>query len=384
MFFSRSWKIGKIIGIPIGIDPSWVLVFVLLTYQLATIVLPAELGLGWRRGLRVELVALAAVASLLLFASVIAHELAHAYMAQQRGVPVLGITLFIFGGVAQIADEPDTPATEFLIAVMGPLMSLALGVCAAAIWIWLQALLALTAGWRALLLPPTVIAFYLAQANLMLAAFNLLPGFPLDGGRVVRALLWKWFGSLRRATYWAMLTGRGIAFVLAVTGLLLLLRREFGGGWLVLIAWFIWRAASDAYHAVLARELLKQVTVGQLMRAPLARVSEAWSLKQLNESEALLRQTPLLAVDADGRAVGLVGMDRLQRVKREDWESIRVRDMMRPFAPGLTVSPQQQALKALQMILQQETEDLAVVSQGEVIGSIGREDLAKYLDKRGV
>ena len=387
MFSLRPWTLGKIFGIPIRIDPSWVLIFLLLTYQLAFFIFPAELGIGRRRGITVDVIGLAVVTSLLLFASVLAHELAHAYMARLRGVPVLGITLFIFGGVAQISDEPDTPATELLIAIVGPLISFVIAIAAAGVWIWLQALQSLglvnSVPFQRSWLSISIVAFYLAQTNLLLGVFNLLPGFPLDGGRVLRAIVWAVLQDQRRATYWGMLSGRGIALLMVMGGLYFILRGEFGGAWLLLMAWFLWRAAGEAYHAILARELLKQVTVGEIMRAPLQRVSEALSLRELADSFASWLRAPALAVDLNGSAVGLVGIEQVKKVERARWDTTRVRQAMIPISPETIVTPQDPALSALKLLTVRERDDVPVMQEGRVVGTIGRDELARYLQAKG-
>lgn len=385
--FVSPWHIGKIFGIPIRIDPSWILIFLLLTYQLAAFVFPIELGLRFRRGIHVEAIALAVIASLLLFASVIAHELAHALMARARGVSVLGITLFVFGGVAQIADEPDSPRTEFLIAIVGPLISFVIAILAGGIWIWLQALQTLgilqqtplRMGWTYI----AVVAFYLAQANLLLGLFNLLPGFPLDGGRVLRALVWGVLKDQKRATFWGMVSGRGIAALMASGGVYLILRSEFEGGWLVLMAWFLWRAAGAAYHSMVARDLLKHITVGEIMRAPLQRVSEALSLRELAESFASSLRPPALAVDLNGSAVGLIGIEQVKKIERSKWESTRVRQAMLPLAKEMMVLPGDLALDALKLLTENDRDDVPVQQDGNVIGTVGRRELAHYLQARG-
>lgn len=383
----RPWHIGRLFGIPIRIDPSWVLIFLLLVYQLATFIFPVALGVRFRRGIAFDVIALAVIASLLLFASVVAHELAHALMARVRGVSVLGITLFIFGGVAQIGDEPDSPATEFLIAIVGPLISFVIAILAAGIWIWLQALESLGAFYRTPLQSAwvyiAVVAFYLAQANLLLALFNLLPGFPLDGGRALRALIWAILKDQKRATYLAMLSGRGMAILMVAVGAFILFRGEYGGGWLLLMAWFLWRAAGEAYHSLLARELLKQVTVGELMRAPLQRVSEALSLRELAESFASWLRPPALAIDLNGNAVGIVGMEQVKQVERAKWESTRVRQAMLPLGVDVGVTSNDTALHALKLLTEREREEVAVIQNGQVVGIIGREELARYLQAQG-
>ncbi len=388
MFLLRPWNVGKIFGIPLRIDPSWLAIFLLLVYQLGFVVFPYALGIAWRPGIAWDVLALAVIASLLLFASVVAHELAHAFMARWRGVPVLGITLFIFGGVAQIADEPDSPATEFLIAIVGPLISFVLALLSGAVWIWLQALDALgmfaaTPAQR-LVLYVSVIAFYLAQTNLLLAIFNLLPGFPLDGGRVLRAAIWAMVRDQRRATYWGMLSGRVMAALLAAGGAYLLWRGEYGGVWSFLMAWFLWRAANDAYQAMLARDVLKQVTVGELMRAPLQRISETLSLRELAIAFTGWLKSPALAIDLNGNAVGLVALEQVRKRPAAEWEGLRVRQVMQPLALETSVQPTDLALRALELLTRGEQEQLTVVQDGQITGAIGRLELARYLEARGI
>lgn len=387
MFFLRPWNIGKLFGIPLRVDPSWIAIFLLLVYQLAFYVFPYELGINPRRGIAWEVVALAVIASLLLFASVVAHELAHAFMARWRGVPVLSITLFIFGGVAQIADEPDTPATEFLIAIVGPLISFVIALASGALWIWLQAFDGLgllePLPLQRLALYVSVVAFYLAQTNLLLALFNLLPGFPLDGGRVLRAGVWAVLKDQRRATYWGMLSGRAVALLLAAGGAFLLWHGEYGGVWAFLMAWFLWRAANDAYQSTVARDLLKQVTVGELMRAPLQRINEALSLRELAYAFSSWLKSPALATDLQGTVVGIITLEQVRAKPRDDWETLRVRQVMQPLSAVNGIHPADPALLAFQLLAQREQDHLPVMQEGQVTGMIGRVELARYLQSRG-
>lgn len=387
MFFLRPWNIGKISGIPLRIDPSWIAIFLLLVYQLGFIVFPYELGISARRGIAWDVIVLAVIASLLLFASVVAHELAHAFMARWRGVPVLGITLFIFGGVAQIADEPDSPASEFLIAIVGPLTSFVIALVSGAIWIWLQAFDGLGMFYQSpmqrLALYVSVVAFYLAQTNLLLAVFNLLPGFPLDGGRVLRAGVWAVLRDQKRATYWGMFSGRVVAILLAAGGAYLIFRGEYGGIWSFLMAWFLWRAANDAYQAIVARDLLNQITVGELMRAPLQRISEALSLRELANAFSVWLKSPALATDLNGNVVGMIALEQVRQVQRAEWETMRVRQVMQPLSPETNIRPTDPALRALQLLTQGDQDPLAVMQEGEIAGMIGRVELARYLQSKG-
>ena len=196
----RGWRIAKVLGIGIYIDPSWVLIFLFLVWSLSTSFFAPQLNGGrFRSQPNVESIALAVVASLLLFVSVLLHELGHSVVAQYFKIPVLSITLFIFGGVAQIADEPDRPRVEFLIAIAGPIVSALLAVTFAVFWVWPLGAESLLPGWLSVLKPIALMGQYLTLSNASLALFNLLPGFPLDGGRVLRATIEQSLHDFRAA-----------------------------------------------------------------------------------------------------------------------------------------------------------------------------------------
>lgn len=401
MFIFRPWRIGKIMGIPIAVDPSWLVIFALLTINLGTGLFPAELGAGRRFGFNAEALVLGVIASLMLFASVLAHELSHAWMALRRGIPVMGITLFIFGGVAQIGDEPDRPATEFLIAVMGPLMSFALATVFAAAWIWSQTFVGLVPRTGFLLVPVALVGNYLWQANALLVVFNLLPGFPLDGGRVLRAFVWGLLGNLRQATYLAMLVGRAIAALMIAFGAALVFgigivfgRMVFSAGenlsglWFVFIGFFLWQAAGEAYRSVLMRDSLKEITVSRLMRSPVERVESSLSLASFVED--FLRRprgsSSIFAVEENSLPVGMIGTEQIRRIPATGWGGLRVRDAMVALKPGDSVAPQDTALRVLQKLARtrgESADDLPVVADGQVVGVVGQAQILRYLQVIG-
>ena len=399
MFIFRPWKIGKIMGVPISVDPSWLIIFAFLTFSLGTGLFPSELRGGRRFGLNIEALALGAIASLLLFASVLAHELSHAWMALRRGIPVLGITLFIFGGVAQIGDEPDRPASEFLIAIMGPLMSFTLATVFAAVWIWAQDLLGLLPQRAPLLLPIAVVGSYLWQANALLVLFNLLPGFPLDGGRVLRAFLWGALGNLRQATLIAMLIGRGIAVAMIALGAIFVFGIEFSFGpigfstgvnlsglWFALIGVFLWQAAGEAYRSVLMRDSLKEITVGRLMHSPVERVPGSLNLANLAEQFLIRPRGVVFAVEENSQPVGVIGAEQIRKIPRAGWTGLRVRDAMVALSPNDAVAPQDTALRVMQKLARRDGEssdDLPVVADGQVVGIVGPEEIFRYLHAKG-
>lgn len=383
----RGWRIGRILGIDILIDPSWLLIFAFLTWSLSTGFFSVLLrGARIRGGLNWETLSLGVVASLLLFASVLAHELAHSYMAIRRGVPVISITLFFFGGVAQIADEPDRPSTEFWIAIMGPLMSFLLAILFAAFWVWPGALTGMFPGWRPVLLPLTLLGQYLTQANAGLALFNLVPGFPLDGGRVLRSFLWGISHNLLMATRWAMYVGRALAAVFVALGLGSLFT-PFGwnGIWIALIGAFVWNAAGEAYRQVVLRNSLLSVTVGEIMTRALEPVPAALSLQDLVERFILARRADVFAVENDGHIVGIISVDSLERVPRTRWPFVTVADSMVSLDRGPHLKPSDPALAAMQHLARAETEELPVLEEsGQLAGLVGRADIGRYLKLKHV
>lgn len=399
MFNFRPWKIGNVMGIPISIDPSWLIIFALLTLNLGTGLFPGELRVGRRFGFNFEALGLGVIASLMLFGSVLAHELSHAWMAVRRGIPVLGITLFIFGGVAQIGDEPDRPASEFLIAIMGPLMSFALAAIFAAIWIWSQTVMGFIPRASGFFLPIAIVGSYLWQANALLVLFNLLPGFPLDGGRVLRAIVWALLGSLKQATQLAMLIGRGIAALMTSAGAVVLFGISFSfgsfsispgenlsGAWFVLIGIFLWQAAGEAYRSVLMRDSLKEVTVGRLMHSPIEMIPSATSLANFASLFLMRPRGVMLAVDENSRPVGVIGAEQLRKIPRGGWDGLSVRDAMVALSPTESVDPQDTALRVMQKLARRNAEsvsELPVVVNGQVVGVVGHDEIFRYLQGRG-
>src|SRR5208283_89434 len=265
--------LGRILGIPIGLDYSWFVIFALLTWMLATNYYPAEfkdwpLLLYWLMG---------AVTAVTLFVSVLLHELGHSAVALRYKIPVRSITLFLFGGVAQIGAEPPSAIAEFLIAAAGPLVSLALAVL-------FYAVQPLVAGIEPLL----GLAKYLAYINLALVLFNLIPGYPLDGGRVFRAIVWSITGSMRRATLIAANVGRFFAFLLIFIGVWQIFTGNFGNGvWIAFIGWFLDNAASAQVHQVMFQSLLAGHKVSQAMSTHCATVSADLTLQELVDEHIL-------------------------------------------------------------------------------------------------
>jgi Zn-dependent protease len=375
-----SWRIGRIMGIDISIDPSWFVIVFLMIYSLGFIEFPRELH---PRSFfpRVDIVSitLGVAASLLLFASVLVHELSHSWMALQRGIPVASITLFIFGGVAQISDEPDRPATEFLIAIMGPLASLALATVFGAAWLWLRILDTANA-LDFSLLPLILLTGILFQANGALALFNLAPGFPLDGGRVFRAILWAAFRDIRRATRWATRAGQAIALILIGVGGWCFISQLNGGGiWYTLIGFFLWNAAGEGYRQTVVREMLRGVRVSQLMTRSIETVSPDLALVDFVTQHVLPRREQTFAVSDGSTLQGIISTAHIQCMPHQEWITRRVRDVMTPRSNLEALAPQQTAAAALVRLSRGDAEELPVMDAGQLIGFLGRSELSRFL-----
>ncbi len=374
------WRIGRIMGIDISVDPSWFVILFLMVYGLGFLEFPRALHVrafyahaDWIS------VSLGIAASLLLFGSVLAHELSHSWMAIERGIPVMNITLFIFGGVARISDEPDAPASEFLIAIMGPLMSVALAAVFGAAWIWLRLVQnVLPSGWS--VLPMILLTGILAQANGALALFNLAPGFPLDGGRVLRAILWGLLHDVRRATRIATWLGQFIAVALIGWGAWLFATDfDLNGIWYVFIGVFLWNAAREGYRQTVVRETLRGVHVDQLMTRNVEFVSPDISIAAFVTQYLIPRREQTFAVSDGERLLGTVGATQIRRVPRDQWPLRCIRDVMTPRAGLIALDGKQSAATALRELAQHGAEELPVIENERVVGFLGREALARFL-----
>ena len=376
-----SFRIARIMGIDISVDLSWFIILFLMVYSLGFVQFPSELypRTFFPRADAIT-VTLGIVTSLLLFASVLAHELSHSWMAIQRGIPVMNITLFIFGGVAQISDEPDRPATEFLIAIMGPLMSVALAAIFGAAWLWLRVLNNFDfVTWP--LAPFILLTGILAQANGALALFNLAPGFPLDGGRVFRAILWGVMHDVRRATRIATRAGQLIALILiGLGGWIFLTEFDLNGIWYGLIGFFLWNAAGQGYRQTIVRETLRGISVAQLMTRGVELVPPDISIETFVTEYLMPRREQTFAV-SDGVAVlGTITIHHVQRLPRAQWATRCVRDVMTPRTSLDALEPQQTAAAALGILTRAGAEELPVLDAGQLVGFLGHAELSRFLN----
>ncbi len=362
-----SIQFGRLFGISIGAHYSWFLIFILALWSLAEGYFPQEYP-AWGRG--AAWIA-AAVTTVLFFGSVLVHELGHSLVALRNAVPVSSITLFIFGGLAQLKREPPTPGAEFRIAIAGPLASLGLA--------------ALFFGLGRLPLGETVQATgtYLSRINLILAVFNMIPGFPLDGGRVLRSILWKAAGSYRKATRWASLTGQGVAFLFILWGVSMLFSGNFlNGVWIAFIGWFLNNAAESSYRHVRLKEMLSSVQAGEVMSDGCPQVPPILTLDRLVQEYILNSGRRCFFVSSGSGLLGMITLHQVKEIPREHWHEVTVGQAMTPASNLLSTPPDQNLWAVLQKMDETDVNQVPVIEAGNLLGVISRDHLLRYIRLR--
>ncbi|HEX78767.1 MAG TPA: CBS domain-containing protein [Dehalococcoidia bacterium] len=366
---SGGIPIGKLFGISLILHYSWFFIFALVTWALTTGYFPVAYP-DW--SLTTSIIA-SLVTSLLFFASVLAHEMMHSIVARSSGIPVKSITLFIFGGVAQISEEPKEPRTEFKIAIAGPLTSIVLGGIFIGIW------LLLPTRFEAL----TAVSFWLGWINLFLAGFNLLPGFPLDGGRVLRSILWWRSGNLRRATRWASNVGRGLGFAIIFAGIwMIFYGLWFNGIWLAFIGWFLTNAAARSYHQVVLQHMLQGHTVREIMNRDCLTVPPNITIDKLVNDHILPSGNHCLVVTTGSRLQGMVTLQNVKAFPRRQWANKTVVEVMTPLDKIQRVNPDDDLASVLKMLTEQDINQLPVVENDNIVGIIGRDNLLSFINVR--
>lgn len=361
-------KVVEVWGIPIRVHFSWLLVFGLVTWSLAAGYFPGEYP-GWAAR---TYWAVGAITALIFFASILIHELEHSWVALRNGIPIRSITLFAFGGVAQIAREPGAPGAELRIAIAGPVTSFVLAGLFAGTWQLVRDVPILAAP-----------AIWLARINFMVAAFNLIPGFPLDGGRLFRALVWRWTGSFRRANETASFTGQLVAFGFIGWGILTVLGGNvIGGMWIAFIGWFLQNAAAASHGEATMREMLRDVTVGQAMTRDCRRVERGSSLDRVVHEEVLGAGRRCFVVTETGRLVGLLTLHEIKAIPKDRWAVVTVGEVMTPADKVTAVEPKTDLLTALEKMDDANIAQMPVIEAGELLGMIGREQVLHYVRVR--
>ncbi len=369
-----SFRIGKIKGIPIGIHYSWIIIFAIITWSLAFGYFPPEWSVA-------ERVAAGVVTSLLFFGSVLFHELFHSFVALGYGIPVSSITLFIFGGVSQISREARTPGSEFWIAISGPLSSLGLG-------IFFYVVTVVSGGpvvFGGAATPVRAIAEYLAYINVALAVFNLVPGFPLDGGRVLRSIIWKVNGQFVPATRLASIVGQGIAYLIMLGGVAFIFAfgNLFSGIWFIIIGWFLSNAAEGSYRQAMMQDALQGVPVTVVMSKDFEAVSPGMTLDELVSEHVLRHHLHAFPTVEDGAQLkGIVTLHDIKKVPQERWPATSVSDIMTRTEDLQKLTPRDSLALAWQMLNENRIGQIPIVEWGQIVGLVTRADLMHYIHMR--
>jgi Zn-dependent protease/predicted transcriptional regulator len=365
MTFGQSWQIGRVFGIPLKVHVSWFLVFILVAWSLAQYYFPAVLSASswqyWGLGI---------VAALLLFGSVVVHELGHCVVASAYRVPIAQITLFIFGGMAQIRREAPSPKAEFLIAIAGPIVSVLI-----ALGFWAVALLP---GATSSII---AVSEHLRNINLVLAAFNLVPGYPLDGGRVLRAGLWAWSKNFHQATRYAARAGQGVGVLLVLLGVWdLTIDMAVGGMWFVLIGVFLYTAADNSHRQVAFKEALTGLRVADVMTPEVVALEPGYSITQAVNQYFLRYGYGGFPVVEDGRFLGMLSLKELKALPRDAWEKTTVGEAMVSDGAQSAIAPDQPIAVAMDRMMQDERSRLIVTEGDKVVGIITRSGIGRFLE----
>jgi Zn-dependent protease len=365
-------RIGRIAGIEVLVHWSWFGIFLLLTFYLATGFFE-DVYEDWSA---TQSWIVAIIATLLFFGSILLHELSHSLVAVRQGLPVKNITLFIFGGVSALEKEPTSAGQEFLVAIVGPLTSFVLGFMFGAVAGVGYALDEQTS-------PPFAIAEYLAIINVAVGIFNLLPGFPLDGGRVLRAAFWARSHNLLNATRWASNAGRFISFALMVLGVVsILLGNWTGGAWFIVIGWFLRNASEQSYQQVVMRTSLEGTKVRDVVNRNFASAPPDIFLDQLVSEFMFGRSQRCVPIVVEGNLLGLVSMSDLPRFPREQWQEISAYRAMTPRERLHVLNPEDDLGQALAVMATHDVHQLPVIDEYEFIGFVTRADVLGLIEIR--
>ena len=366
-------KLGTIFGVELGLHYSWFVIAILITFSLAWQF--HAVNHGWTETM---VWGTAILTGILFFACLYAHELSHALMAKARGLPIHRITLFLLGGIAQMEKESTDPKTEFWIAIVGPITSTVLGFALLG--------LAYSSGWRlntSPQAPGTALLVWLGYINLALAAFNMIPGFPLDGGRVLRSILWWRMGDMERSTRAAARVGQIIAVMFIAFGIFRFFAGAgFGGLWLAFIGWFLLQAAGASYMQVRTGKLLEGLRARDLMSKNFDTVSGNMSLRDFVNEELMRTGRRCFLVAENGQMLGLITPNEVRGIDRKDWPFRRVADVMRPVDKVHFIPPDMPATELLELMANKDVHQLPVVSDNEVQGVVTRGHILQVLRSR--
>jgi Zn-dependent protease/predicted transcriptional regulator len=367
--FGRKFKLFKILGFEVGLDLSWIIIAVLIAWSLSTGFFPFQYKdlstqTYWLMG---------AIGAIGLFLSIIAHEVSHSIVARRHGMPMKGITLFIFGGVAEMGDEPPSAKSEFQIAVVGPLASIAI-----ALMFYAVNRLGIQTGWPQ---PINGVVAYLAMINGLLAVFNLVPAFPLDGGRILRSILWAWKENLRWATRVSSAIGSGFGIFLVVLGVMRVLTGNFiGGMWFFLIGLFIQSAAKMSYQQLITRKALEGEPLKRFMNTEAVTVPPSATVEDLVEDYVYRHHHKMFPIAEDhNKLLGCVSTKQIKEIPREEWRSKSAKDLAVRCSEENTIAPDADAVEAISAMRRNNASRMMVVDGDKLVGIIALKDMLEFL-----
>jgi Zn-dependent protease/CBS domain-containing protein len=366
--FGKRIKLFKLFGFEVKIDLSWLILAFLVTWSLASALFPfyykdLSTSAYWWMGI---------AGALGLFFSIVFHELFHSLVARRFGMPMKGITLFVFGGVAEMDEEPPSAKAEFYMSIMGPISSIFLGFV-----FWGIYALGKSSGWST---PVTGVFSYLRWINWILAGFNLLPAFPLDGGRVLRSALWRWKNNLSWATRISSQIGKGFGLLLILLGVLNIFRGAFVGGmWWVLIGFFMRNASQMSYQRTLVRQMLEGESVRNFMKSDPVTITSSIPINEMVENYVYKHHFKMYPVVDDGKLKGCISTRQIKEIPKEEWNSRKVSDVAEPCSVDNSISPETDATKALSLMHKNGNSRLMVVDKDRLVGVIALKDLLRFL-----
>lgn len=368
-----SIPLGKIFGVSLRLHYSWFIIFPLITWTLSAIYFPATYP-EWSMAMKIGA---GLLTSLLYFSSVVIHELCHSLVAIREGIEIDSITLFFLGGVSQMKSEPKTAGDEFRMAVAGPLSSLILGGIFLGLFFTLDGATDLTAQFVA------AVAFYIGYINVFLGVFNLIPGFPLDGGRVFRSIIWAISKDYQKSTKIASYIGRAFGYAFIAAGLFLIFTGDFYNGiWLAMIGWFLTNAAIGSYSQMLIQDLLKGHTAGEIMSHECIAVSPGMPIESFVNEIMLNSAGRCYPVISDDLAEGLITLSDVKAIPRDEWSATPVRQAMTPIDKVISVSPGEELSKVLQIMAENDINQVPVIEEQKIVGMIARDTIINFIHVR--
>ena len=366
--------IGKAFGISLRLHYSWFVIFALVTWALAASYFNPTDYPTWSLSARI---AAGLITSVLFFGSVLAHELMHSIVSQRQGVPVQSITLFFLGGVSQITSEPKQPKDEFRMAIVGPLTSLVIGGIFFGIYFGLRNVDTFAAQFV------TGIAYWLGIINLFVGVFNLIPGFPLDGGRVLRSLIWWRSGNLKSATRVASNIGRAVGFIFIFGGIWFIFTGYwFNGILLALIGWFVESAAAGSYQQLLIQDMLKGHVASEVMSRDCVVIPPEITIDQLVHENILASGRRCFPVVSGSQIMGMMTLHNIKEVPRDQWSIETVKEAMTPFDKLKWVRPDEELSSVLRILTEDNINQVPVVQDNEIVGMVSRENLLNFVNIR--